>query len=157
MIYAIIAIVFVAALMIVLWGDHDKSYSKKERGYNRSPKSDYQTKAKEKKSSAGASSSTSQNTSSNAGASHSSQANNTSSSTSGSKKTVFDEIIGDLDEVLRETAKAAEDPMARIGKAMDAAKDVFGTAAQDAFKKAKEAWKESSKPSDDVDEQFPED
>lgn len=124
--YIIIGIIFVVALFLIFRDDHDDSYNKKEKGARQSqqpkeqPKYSYSSGPKQE------------------------QPKTEKKASGPSWK---DQLVGQIDEAIREAKKGAEEPLSMVREAMDKAKAAIDGAMQG----AQNGWASSDSP--DVDEQ----
>ena len=132
MIYAIILIVTAVAVFLIFRDDHDDSYNKSEKGPRKEPKTQYQ-----KEPGAGP------KTEPKAGP----QAEKKASGPS-----LKEQLLGKIEEAIIEAKKNAEEPMKALGEVVSDAIDK----AREAVSQAQQEWNPSATPTEDVDEQFPE-
>ena len=129
--YIILGILFVVALFLVFRDDHDDSYNKKEKGARQPQKPQPSQKPQEqpKYSYSG------------------SKQEQSKAEKKASGPSWKDQLVGQIDEAIREAKKGVEEPLGMVREAMDKAKAAIDGAMQG----AQNGWTSSGSP--DVDEQ----
>lgn len=127
--YIILGIVFVVALILIFRDDHDDSYNKKEKG-PRQPQKSQQPKEQPKYS-----------------YSSGPRQEQPKAEKKSSGPSWRDQLVGQIDQAIREVKKGTEEPLSMVREAMDKAKAAIDGAMQG----AQNGWSSSGSP--DVDEQ----